>query len=138
MTDCDKKMSFSDLFGLDAPRAWDTELAFSQLHRAGQPNTKRSAERRLHELGILPQLLDLEYLLDQTGRAPTQVVLGFDTERHRGKRKLILFAQLKTMPNGCVVMHANDTRSACYWFPLGTTPTAGDIWRSLVELRNHI
>lgn len=131
-------MEYSDLFGLDAPRVWDTELAFSQLLCAGQAATKRTAERRLHELGILPKLLDSELLLDETGRAPTQIVLNFDIERQRGKRRLVLFAQLKAMPDGRLVLHANDARSARYWFPLGATPTRGDIWRSLQEIRKHV
>ena len=131
-------MDSTNLFGLDAPRTWDTELAFAQLHHVGQANTKRTAERRLHQLGILPQLLDPEHLLDETGRAPIQVVLRYDIERHRAKRKHILFAQLRTMPNGCVVMHANDTRSARFWFPLGLAPTAVDMQRALKEIQKHI
>ena len=131
-------MGSTNLFGLDAPRIWDTELAFAQLHHAGQANTKRTAERRLHQLGILPPLLDPEHLLDETGRAPIQVVLRYDIERHRGKRKHILFAQLRTMSNGCVVMHANDTRSARFWFPLGLALTAVDMQRALKEIQKHI
>jgi len=137
-TDCDKQMGYSDLFGRDAPCVWDTEFAFSQLHRVGQADTKRTAERRLHEFGILPQLLAPELLRDEAGRAPTQLVLNFDIKRQRGKRRLVLFAQLKTMPDGRVVLHANDARSARYWFPMSTMPTSGDIWYSLGEIQKHI
>ena len=136
--DCDKKMKRSEFFGLDTARAWDTKRAFSQLRSAGQADTKRTAERRLHELGILPELLVPELLLDETGRSPTQMVLRFDIERQRAKRRLVLFAQLKVMPDGCVFVHINDARGSRYWFPLGNDPTNGEIRRSLEELQKHI
>ncbi|MGO4567253.1 sulfate adenylyltransferase subunit CysD [Rhizobium sp. 2YAF20] len=42
------------------------------------------------------------------------------------------------MPDGRTVLHANDARGARYWFPLGGIPSSGDIWRSLVQLQQHI
>lgn len=131
-------MSYFDLLGLDAPRVWDTEFAFLQLRQAGQAESKRTAERRLHELGILPQLLGVELLRDEVNRTPTKRVVSFDIERQRAKRRLVLFAQLKTMPDECMVMHANDARNARYWFPLGANPSVADIWRSLEEIQKHI
>jgi sulfate adenylyltransferase subunit 2 len=131
-------MNYSDLLSLVEPRAWDTELAFSLLHQTGQAGTKRTAERRLHELGILPQLIDPALLRDEVGRRPTQTVLDFDIERQRAKRRLILFAQLKTMPDQRIVMHANDSRGARYWFPLEGALSVDGIWRSLKEIQMHV
>ena len=39
-----------DLWGLDAAQAWDTDLAYQQLQSLGEADTKRTAERRLHEV----------------------------------------------------------------------------------------
>lgn len=43
-----------NFFGLDAPIVWDTHSAYQHLHALEQADTKRTAERRLHELGLLP------------------------------------------------------------------------------------
>ena len=49
------------LLRLDAPRVWDTELAFKHLKAMGEADTKRTAERRLNALGILPKELSEAY-----------------------------------------------------------------------------
>ena len=47
-------MRQSNLLGLDACQVWDTALAFEHLQVNGHADTKRTAERRLHTLAILP------------------------------------------------------------------------------------
>ncbi|MFJ2683758.1 sulfate adenylyltransferase subunit CysD [Pseudomonas sp. NPDC087342] len=109
-----------DLLGLDAPVVWDTQLAFIHLNQLEHADTKRTAERRLHELDLLPPELTAPDLRDESGRQPTPSVLASDIEKARTKRKLILFAQLLRSADGTDFLHANDARGARYWLPLST------------------
>lgn len=132
-------MSTPDLLGLDAPRVWDTERAFQHLKIAGQADTKRTAERRLHELAILPHELKPDSLEDEFRRKPIPAVLNWDIEQARSKSKLVLFGQLCQLPSGNDCLHANDARGGRYWVPLETT-TAGQehIAAALQKLQIHI
>lgn len=103
-------MEGKDIFGLDGPRVWDTELAYEHLQTQGKADTKRTAERRLHELGILPAELGVEKLVDELDRCANQLILNWAIEDALSKRKLVLFAQLATLPNGHNCLHANDAR----------------------------
>ncbi|WP_240456831.1 hypothetical protein [Acidovorax sp. 1608163] len=58
------------LLGLDAKQVWDTELAYSHLKKCGEADTKRTAERRLNALGLLPQGLNDGDLRDEQGLPP--------------------------------------------------------------------
>jgi sulfate adenylyltransferase subunit 2 len=128
-----------DFLGLDAPLVWDTQLAFLHLSQRNQADTKRTAERRLHELGLLPPELTAQNLNDETGRQPTPLVLASDMERARTKRKLVLFAQLHRPSDGADFLHANDARGARYWVPLGTHPVdAQQLSDALQRLQAHI
>ena len=132
-------MSNLDLLGLDAPRVWDTELAFQHLSRIGQADTKRTAERRLHELAILPSALTPDTLADLLGRQPVPVLLNWEIEQARGKRKLVLFAQLFNLPDGKDCLHANDARGARYWLPIDeTVATPQGIATALRNLQAHV
>ncbi|MBD9599170.1 sulfate adenylyltransferase subunit CysD [Pseudomonas sp. PDM10] len=128
-----------DLLGLDAPVVWDTQLAFLHLNQLNQADTKRTAERRLHELELLPPELTAQNLSDESGRQPTPSVLASDMEKARTKRKLVLFAQLLRTSNGADFLHANDARGARYWLPLGTHPVdAQQLTDALQRLQAHI
>ena len=132
-------MSATSLFGLDACRVWDTDLAFQHLNDMGEAETKRTAERRLHELGILPAELGTSTLEDELGRRPIASVLNWELAEARSKRKLVLFAQLFELSEGKICLHANDGRGARYWVPLGTTkPESKEILDSLQNLQQHI
>lgn len=132
-------MSNPDLLGLDAPVAWDTQLAFLHLNQLNQADTKRTAERRLHELELLPPELTAETLSDELDRRPTPSVLAWDIEKARMKRKLVLFAQLLHTADGQDVLHVNDARGARYWLPLGTsTVDAQQLTTALQRLQAHI
>ncbi|MBX9914920.1 MAG: sulfate adenylyltransferase subunit CysD [Pseudomonadaceae bacterium] len=128
-----------DLLGLDAPLVWNTQLAFLHLNQLNQADTKRTAERRLHELGILPPELTAEILSDEFDRRPTPSVLTWDIERARTKRKLVLFAQLQRARDSQDFLHANDARGARYWLPLGSsTIDAQQLTIALQRLQEHI
>ncbi len=103
------------MFGMDQPGVWDTESAFQRLREQGQAESKRTAERRLHELGILPPALQAEDLRDESGRRPVPVVVEHEMHAARSKRKLILFAQLVDLAPDVLTLSLNDARGARYW-----------------------
>ncbi len=111
-------------FLLDPTRAWDTAAACAALQAAGLADSRRTAERRLHELGLLPAELKLDTLHDELERAPRTLVLLDTIARARAKRKLVLFAQLHTDASGQTWLHANDARGGRHWvaWPAGADP----------------
>jgi sulfate adenylyltransferase subunit 2 len=112
------------LRGLDAPQAWDTDRAFQQLQSLGEADTKRTAERRLHELQLLPAALTASALRDELQRPPNSLVLNWALDKARSQRKLVLFVQLAPLPNGRPCLHANDARGGRYWVPLNAPSKA--------------
>lgn len=84
----------------------------------GSVHTKRTAERRLHEMGILPPELSVADLSDENGQKPTPAVLNWEIEGARRRRQLVLFAQLFRLPNGTQCLHVNSARRARCWVPL--------------------
>jgi sulfate adenylyltransferase subunit 2 len=132
-------MSNTNLLGLDALQVWDTDLAFQHLSASGQAETKRTAERRLHELALLPAELKAATLEDELGRKPIATVLNREIEHARNKHKLVLFAQLYALPGGRECLHANDARGARYWVPLETTILEPQhVAAALQKLQSHI
>lgn len=131
-------MSYSSLLGLDACQAWDTDLAFQHLRASGAADTKRTAERRLHALNILPAELTIADLRDDQDRKLTQLVIHWDLEAARAKRKLVLFAQLHPLPGGRECLHANDARGGRYWVPMTAQATPRSISSALQRLQHHI
>lgn len=133
--------SGTSLLGLDAPRVWDTELAFAHLQALGEADTKRTAERRITALGLLPQELTPELLLDERDRTPNRLVLNWAIEQARKRRDRVLFAQLHPLPNGATsgqtCLHANDARGARFWVPLASSNNAA-IQQALTNLQHHI
>ena len=129
----------SELHGLDAPVVWDTELAFQLLNKLGQAATKRTAERRLHELAILPAALRSDDLEDELGHKPIPSVLNWQIQEARKNRLLVVYLQLCQLPGGTDCLHANDARGARYWVPLETSPaTQNSLQTALALLQAHI
>jgi sulfate adenylyltransferase subunit 2 len=110
-------MNPSDFFDLDSSKVWSTETAYQHLQSNGHADSKRTAERRLHALGILPTELKPQMLVDELDRKPITSVLEHQLESARQARKLVLFLQLHTFQNGTLSLHANDARGARYWVP---------------------
>jgi sulfate adenylyltransferase subunit 2 len=127
-----------DLLGLDRPVAWTTELAFQHLENQGLAGTKRTAERRIHELGLWPTALNLETHRDSLGNTPNALVLNHQVDAARAKRSLVLFAQLHTLPNGLVCLHANNAKEGRYWVPLQGKLSAESIQIALNQLQQSI
>ena len=125
------------LLGLDVSGVWDTELAFEHLQGIGEADTKRTAERRLNALGLLPNELAETELLDELDRSPNRLVLAWGLEQARKRRDRTLFAQLYNLPGGQPCLHANDARGARFWVPMpGVTSEA--VLEALADLQHHI
>jgi sulfate adenylyltransferase subunit 2 len=60
-----------DMLGLDFPKVWDTDSAYQHLHALGEADSKRTAERRIQELKLLPVELTELNLQDELGRTPS-------------------------------------------------------------------
>jgi sulfate adenylyltransferase subunit 2 len=127
-----------DLLGLDQPRVWDTESAFEHLKAREGCGSKRTAERRLHALGILPGPIAADDLRDELARPLTRMVLDWELEEARGKRWLVLFARLHTLPGGVACLVAQDARGANFWVPMSSAqPSQTDIRHAIERLRDH-
>ena len=107
-----------DLLGLDEPRVWDTDAAFTHLRSRGHCDSKRTAERRIRELGVIGEPLEAATLRNERGDSPTRILLDWELEASRSRRRLTLFAQLHRMPTGRTCLQANDARGAHLWVPL--------------------
>ena len=116
----------ASLQGLDQPQVWDIDLAHAHLAGDNAAHTRRTTERRLHELNLLPAELGAETLRDEQGRVPRTLVLSWALEKMRSQRKRILFAQLADLPNGLPCLHANDPRGARFWVPLNVAAPGND------------
>jgi sulfate adenylyltransferase subunit 2 len=132
----------SALLGLDEVRVWDIDRAFEHLLAIDQAQTKRTAERRLHELSLLPAEISPDLLRDELGRAPNPLVLQASMDKARSQRKRVLFAQLHPLPGGQACLHANDARGQRYWLPLGGVYPdqidANAAMSALAQLQEHI
>jgi len=130
-----------ELMGLNTLRVWDTEMAFAHLRALGEADTKRTAERRLNTLGLLPTELTPELLLDEHDQSPNRLVLKWAIEQARKRRDRVLFAQLHILQshtnNGQSCLHANDARGARFWVPLASLGDVA-IQQALVDLQRHI
>jgi sulfate adenylyltransferase subunit 2 len=127
-----------DFLGLDTPIAWNTEGAFAHLASQGLAGTKRTAERRIHELGLWPLALDANALRDGMGNSPNSLVLHHQIDAARAKRHLVLFAQLHTLANGIVCLHANNAKEGRYWVPLQGKVSTASIQIALNRLQQSI
>lgn len=112
-------VNYSLLQSLCGSQVWNTELAFQELHALGEAGTKRTAERRLSELGLWPAELSPALLRDELDRPLNELVLNKQLELARSKRRLILFAQLHALPNGEIFLHTNSAKGGRNWVALG-------------------
>lgn len=131
----DSRTLDNPLSGLDTPIVWCTQSAFAYLQKEGKVETKRTAERRLHALGLLPDSLSGKDLSDENAQPVNPLLLEWALKRSRSKRQLVLYAQLSPLPNGQTCLHANDSRGARYWRPL---QTLGELGMALQELQDYL
>ncbi|MBC2655649.1 sulfate adenylyltransferase subunit CysD [Pseudomonas sp. MSSRFD41] len=126
-----------ELMGLDSMRVWDTELAFAHLKSLGEADTKRTAERRLHSLHLLPESLSEHDLRDEHDRPANPLVLAWAIHQARRRRDRVLFGQIDSFANGRPVLHVNDARGARFWIPLPGTGSEA-IHQALDALQHHV
>jgi len=115
-------------------QVWNTNLAFEKLKHLGEAGTKRTAERRLFELGLWPTELGATMLKDEFNRPLNFLVLEKQLEFARSKRKLVLFIQLHTLSNNVSLIHANDAKGSRYWVALIDKPNDKNIEEALQKL----
>lgn len=99
-------------------KVWDLGLAFEALQAMGLADTKRTAERKISALGLLPDLVTADKLCDALGRPPIALVLDWAIEQARRKRDRVLFVQLGHLPDQSDCLFANDARDTRFWVPL--------------------
>ncbi len=126
------------LMQLSNGEAWNTELAFQALHFLGEAGTKRTAERRLNELGLWPSELTQSSLRDEFSRPLNLLVLNKQLELARSKRKLILFVQLHTLPTGEVFLHANSAKGGRYWVAINKKLGPESIIKAIDQLKRLV
>lgn len=117
---------------------WTTELAFEGLLTLGKAGTKRTAERRLHELGLWPSELIPSLLRDEFDRPLNMLVLNNQLEVARSKRKLILFAQLHTLASGETFLHTNSAKGGRHWISVRKPLNADVIIDAITKLQTFI
>jgi sulfate adenylyltransferase subunit 2 len=137
-----------EALGLDAPRLWDTESAFEHLRARGEALTRRTAERRLHALGLLAPELDEQSLLDELGRPVKGLLLDWAIERARAQRKRVLFVQWFTLASGKPCLQFNDARGGRFWRPFAassaplfdppTPPVMSEVAQAFTEVRAQV
>jgi len=122
----------------DKGRCWTIEGLLRALERQGQSVSKRTVERALLSENILPPALSLETLLDETGRPPKPGPAQALLESSRRHRSLSLFAQMHELPQGEVLIAANDGRQARRWvFLESANPEDDDLLEGLRRLCDH-
>ncbi len=131
-------MNTIDLAGLDAECVWDIGLAYEHLKGLGRADSKRTAERRLNDLGLLPPELGAERLRDELDRPPNTLVLNWAIDLARSRRERVLFAQWGNLPDGQACLHANDARGARFWMPVPDGDQRALATDALRQLARHI
>ena len=114
---------------------WNTALAFEELKAFGGTGTKRTAERRLHELGLWPNELSPALLKDEFDRPLNTLVLEKQLKSARSKRKLILFVQLHELSPGFTFIHANNAKGGRYWIALDGKLTGESVYQAIEKLQ---
>lgn len=126
----------ADLLGLDASQFWDIARSFEHLKSLGRCGSRRTAERVLHHLGFMFDALKEHYLVDEFGDSSNHIVASSLIKAARRRKKLVLFAQLLTLPCGVLALVANDARGARYWHPLTGSPDCLEYLTVLSALQN--
>jgi sulfate adenylyltransferase subunit 2 len=111
-------MTTIEQYGFNQPQVWSTELAHQKIEASVGTLTKRTVERQLQALEFLPVALTAETLQDERSNTPMPSVINWQLDNARKARKLVLFIQLKNLPDGTPCLHANDARGARYWLPM--------------------
>ena len=94
---------------------WDTKLTLKKLDEIGVTCSKRTAERRMHELGLWPEEINTKNIRDELNRPLNSLILEKQIELIRSKRKIILFLQLQRLNANTSVVVANGTKGSRYW-----------------------
>lgn len=96
---------------------WSTEKAFTLFKSLGLAGTKRTTERKIHDLGFWPTELSPESIVDELKHHVNSLVLNLQLKSSRAKRELVLFAQIQNL-KGNNFLHINNAKGGRYWISL--------------------
>ena len=99
------------------PGLWDRDRVQQTLEHAGETVTVRTVERRIEGLSFLPPIVEDADLVDEQGKAVSQLVLGALKDRAQRKRHRVLYAALARASSGQPVLALHDGRGARLWIP---------------------
>lgn len=113
--------------------------ACDQLVRDSWAATRKTAERRLHEWGLLPDSLSELALQDEQGQPANPVLLKAAMAQARRHRHRAVFVQWHLVDVDWGVLHANDARGGRYWVAVdGAVPSHQALVQGLQSLRELI
>jgi len=113
---------------------WDTHAVHHLLNSKGEKKSLRSTERLLSSSGLLPEVAQLDELLDEHEKPPRWRVISSLASVARKKRELSLIVQAHQHAQMGVVLFANDGRAGRRWLFLREFPKSHDLEAALVVL----
>jgi sulfate adenylyltransferase subunit 2 len=126
------------LLGLDYPQLWTIQIAYTHLSQYGYVFSKRTAERRILEMQLLPSVLKAGQLTDEFDRPLNRLLVDWVLSGAHKKRERVFFAQISLLPNGLDCLHFNDARGGRFWIPLGERASILAIEKELLLLQQYI
>lgn len=97
---------------------WDTAQACDYMIAKGEVTSRRTGERRLVELSLVPKELNSDIILDEFNRPPNRIVMNWAVQNARKKRTKVMYAQIYELTTGQLSLHMNDARGARFWTAL--------------------
>ena len=115
-------------------KVWDTHAVHQLLSNKGEKKSLRSIERLLSVSGLLPDVVQLNELLDEHDKPPRWQVVSSLASVAKKKRDLSLIVQAHSHAEMGVVLFANDGRAGRRWLFLKEFPESHDLEAALKAL----
>ena len=115
-------------------KVWDTHAVHQLLSNKGEKKSLRSTERLLSGSGLLPDVVELNELLDEHDKPPRWRVISSLASVAKKKRDLSLIVQAHSHAEMGVVLFANDGRAGRRWLFLKEFPESHDLEAALKAL----
>ena len=115
-------------------KVWDTHAVHQLLSNKGEKKSLRSIERLLSVSGLLPDVVQLNELLDEHDKPPRWQVVSSLASGAKKKRALSLIVEAHSHAEMGVVLFANDGRAGRRWLFLKEFPESHDLEAALKAL----
>ncbi|MCE2951887.1 MAG: sulfate adenylyltransferase subunit CysD [Alphaproteobacteria bacterium] len=130
---------FSQRFDAQSrPLPWDTEAVCEAMFQEVTPATRRAAERLIEKSALLPTLLTLDNVRDETGDPLKVSVQESLMDEAKKKRVLSLFLQTSRTKDGQTLLLATDARQARKWLFLKASPSLKELYEALGVLSRYM